>query len=156
MKLPIVTIAAVMAVAVSRAASAQTEGAEEAKLPSKGVVSADRLNVRRGPGVNPPIGQLTRGTALMVRTQHEKWYEIDYPSKLGPWIHGSCVDPKTGLEAATADTPLAITVASDRSRLRSLPSRRGLVLDELPRGAKLALDDPEGSVARTSAAEWPG
>jgi hypothetical protein len=131
-------LAAAIAFSASRAA-AQDEGAVPDVFPARGVVNAKRLNVRRGPDVNPPIGQLPRGAEVTVRKRHGTWLEIDYPALFGPWVSAICVESDADLQAATDEAPLRAEINRDGARVRSVPAQRGLVLAEVPRGTLLTV-----------------
>jgi len=132
-------LCAAAALALCAVSPARAEGEPEVTFPARGIVEADRLNVRRGPGVDPPIGQVGKGTELLVRKKHGDWLEIDYPEVLGPWVSSTCVGADIDLEGAAPEAPLAARITKNKTRVRALPSRRGLVLDELKRDTALTV-----------------
>jgi len=104
-----------------------------------GVVTASRLNVRRGPGTeHARIGALTKGAEVSVRRVDGDWCEIDYPSSLTVWLDARSVEIEGEPGRATAEAPLKGAVTAPSAELRSSPGR-GAVVGELKKGDEVAV-----------------
>jgi len=110
-----------------------------ARLPA--AINADRVNVRPGPGAEPPLGQLSKGARVVARRRDGAWVEIDYPADLGLWVASRYVKPLSGgeLQSASSASPVRASALRDRVQVRSLPSTRGAVVAELSRGDEITV-----------------
>ncbi|NLO89091.1 MAG: SH3 domain-containing protein [Clostridia bacterium] len=65
---------------------------EETSDPRRGYVTGSVVNIRTGPGTNyAKVGQVTKGTMLLVYKEERGWYRVSTPSGLKGWISGSYV-----------------------------------------------------------------
>lgn len=73
---------------VEVAAPESVDGWVSAEYVEAGVVRAERLNVRGGPGVNyREIGFFSRGEAVSVRGAFGEWLKIAPPANASLWVH---------------------------------------------------------------------
>ncbi|MFA5794039.1 MAG: SH3 domain-containing protein [Candidatus Brocadiia bacterium] len=87
---------------------------KEASAPQEVVeVTAKKLNIRSGPGLNnPDIHTLGKGDKLVVLEDKEGWIKVQLPPNVPCWIH------KKYLEIKGEETGL---IRGDKVRVRNLP-----------------------------------
>lgn len=122
------------------AVGASFAGEAPARFPAEARINADRVNVRPGPGADPPLGQLSKGESVVVRRRDGDWFEIDYPASLGLWAVRKYVKSVEGdIDAASELTPVRAVIERDRLQVRSIPSTRGAVVAELSKGDEIVV-----------------
>jgi SH3-like domain-containing protein len=109
--------------------------------PREGTLTADRVNVRLGPGLaHENLGALKHGTKVAVRrVTADGWCEIDYPVSLGVWVARRLVEPKGDAAAATVETPVVGLVTAADTRVRAVPRTDAPVVLTARRGDEVAI-----------------
>ncbi|MFH1227331.1 MAG: SH3 domain-containing protein [Planctomycetota bacterium] len=93
---------------------ANPKESKEKKAPQEVVeVTAKKLNIRSGPGLNnPDIHTIGKGDKLVVLEDKEGWIQVQLPSNVPCWIH------KKYLEIKGEDTGI---IRGDKVRIRTAP-----------------------------------
>lgn len=104
---------------------------------NSGIVTADVLNVRKGPGTAyDVIGQTGKGEVHKLFSESNGWYKIDYKGKEG-WISSTYLDLKNYL------TSVEITINSLNVRKR--PNTSSSILTRVSNGSiYIVLDEKDG------------
>jgi len=137
---------AATAVVAARAGEGAAPPAPEAPEPVvigpiEGTVTADRVNLRTGPGRTADcviLGHFaSKGDAVTVWRQQGEWYEISPPKAMPCWIFGRYVSVPEGTDLAAGAAVGA--VKGDKVRARSAGDLHGHILAELPADTPLAV-----------------
>ncbi|MED5077838.1 N-acetylmuramoyl-L-alanine amidase [Geobacillus stearothermophilus] len=99
------------------------------------VVTADRVNVRQGPGVPyRPVASVHRGDVYRLVDVKDGWLKIEWEKNRTGWLAARYV----ALAKETA------VVQEDRLRLRQEPSRDGRIIGHLAQGETVLVIGEEG------------
>ncbi|MED3843408.1 N-acetylmuramoyl-L-alanine amidase [Geobacillus stearothermophilus] len=99
------------------------------------VVTADRVNVRQGPGVPyHPVASVHRGDVYRLVDVKDGWLKIEWEKNRTGWLAARYV----ALAKETA------VVQEDRLRLRQEPSRDGRIIGHLAQGETVLVIGEEG------------
>ncbi|QHN50559.1 N-acetylmuramoyl-L-alanine amidase [Geobacillus stearothermophilus] len=99
------------------------------------VVTADRVNVRQGPGVPyRPVASVHRGDVYRLVDVKDGWLKIEWEKNRTGWLAARYV----ALAKETA------VVQEDRLRLRQEPSRDGRIIGRLAQGETVLVIGEEG------------
>ena len=99
------------------------------------VVTADRVNVRQGPGVPyRPLANVHRGEVYRLVDMKDGWVKIEWEKNRTGWLAAQYV----ALAKETA------VVQEDRLRLRQEPSRDGRIIGHLAQGETVLVIGEEG------------
>jgi SH3-like domain-containing protein len=106
----------------------------------RGVITADRVNVRAGPSANYRIlKKLQRGDAIRIHGRYCGWYRIKNPPHVGLWMHGRYINRKGGSVGL---------VTRDRVNVRPCPGYEGGVMGQLDRGDMVRILGTHGGWAK--------
>ncbi|MFP4056670.1 MAG: SH3 domain-containing protein [Candidatus Brocadiia bacterium] len=132
--------ASVALLAVLLAGRAPAGEEAEPKPPYPGVVTADRVYVRAGDGINYMVLAVAdEGDRVRVRGRRFAWLAIDVPQSCTLWVHKTMLAPDQEGDQAT--------VARDRVNVRARPQREADIVGQLPQGARVSLVDEDGNWA---------
>ncbi|MGP3562272.1 N-acetylmuramoyl-L-alanine amidase [Geobacillus sp. BK01] len=99
------------------------------------VVTADRVNVRQGPGVPyRPLANVHRGETYRLLDVKDGWVKIEWKPNRTGWIATPYAAPVQRMEI----------VQEDRLRLRQEPSLDGRIIGHLAQGDRVAVIQEEG------------
>ncbi len=114
---------------------------------SQGVITADSLNVRKGPGTSyESIGYLHKGDQVTILGESNGWYKIDYNGQEA-WVSGKYVEKTEGGSTTQPQQPeqpeqpstFEVIVSATTLNIRSGPSTDYGKLGTLSAGAKVTV-----------------
>ena len=117
--------------------------AETAFVP--GIVNADKLNFRLGPGVKEPVaGSLAQKSAVRILKVHDAWLEIEAPENMLVFVsearinHDGTLSGELNMRTAmSAKAPLVGVLAKGTKVERTELRRNGWVQIKVPASAKV-------------------
>ncbi|OQP05188.1 N-acetylmuramoyl-L-alanine amidase [Geobacillus sp. 46C-IIa] len=108
---------------------------ENEKTERLAVVTADRVNVRQGPGVPyRPLANVHRGETYRLIDKKDGWVKVEWKPNRTGWLAAAYAAPVRGMEI----------VQEDRLRLRQEPGLDGRVIGHLKQGDQVAVIKEEG------------